>query len=392
MPLAYAYADIVKFERDEHGDLVVHGRATGPDLDLDRQICDPQWLKSAMPAWFEWANVREQHSSIAAGVGEEIEHLPDGGWHLKSVVVDPVSARKVEKKVLKGYSIGIRDPKVIKDAGAPGGRIVGGQIVEVSLVDRPANPTCTLSLAKALRPGPITAKAVDRERHLIQVEELHDRAAEVTDALKALDLVAVVKGDNARDIKHADQAIAIIAGLIQAEAACLADGMASEACDIDLLLSAVRALEWFKCREKEEPMAHVELAAEATTEKAAAPDAAAPAPAEQAPGIETPAEPVEKAAAPADEPAAKTDLTELVEAAVAKALAPVQAQLAKAMEQPAPGGPVLTRTVQDTTKAEVREARLTKAAQYERLADEVRDSNARAGYLQLAAEERAAAS
>jgi hypothetical protein len=386
------YAEIVKHERDANGDLVVYGRATGPDLDLDRQICDPEWLKTAMPTWFQTgANVREQHSSIAAGIGTEIAQLPDGGWDLKSLVVDPVSARKVEKKVLKGYSIGIRAPRVVKDASAPGGRIVDGQIIEVSLVDRPANPTCQLTLAKALKPGPQTAAAIDADRHLVKVEELHDRADEVTEALKALDLVAVVKGDQARDIRSADQAIAIIAGLIQAEAAQLADGVASEACDIDLLLSAVRALEWFKCREKKEPeMAHVEMAAEATAEKSAAPaptDAATPTPdAPPAPDTQTPAPAAEKAAE-GDE---KTDLTELVKALQAQ-VTELNTQVTKAMSAPAPGGPVLTRTTGDTAKADNREEHLTKAAHWQRLADEVRDPQARAGYLQMAADERAAA-
>jgi hypothetical protein len=385
------YAEIVKHERDTNGDLVVFGRATGPDLDLDKQICDPDWLKSAMPTWFQTgANVREQHSSIAAGVGTEIAQLPDGGWDLKSLVVDPTSARKVEKGVLKGYSIGIRNPKVVKDAGAPGGRIVGGEIIEVSLVDRPANPTCQLTLAKALKPGPQTASAVDADRHLVKVEELHDRAAEVTEALKALDLVAVVKGDQARDIRSADQAIAIIAGLIQAEAACLADGMASEACDIDLLLSAVKALEWFKCREKkEEPMAHVEMAAAPAAEKSAAPAptaAATPTPdASTAPGTETPPPAAEKAAE-----GEKTDLTELVKALQAQ-VTELNTQVTKAMSAPAPGGPVLTRTTEDTTKAAAREIHLAKAAEYDRLAYEVTDPQARAGYLQMAADERAAA-
>lgn len=384
------YAEIVKHERDANGDLVVYGRATGPDLDLDKQVCDPAWLKQAMPEWFSsGANVREQHSSIAAGVGTEIAEKPDGGWDLKALVVDPTSARKVERGVLKGYSVGIRNPQVVKDAKAPGGRITGGQIVEVSLVDRPANPTCQLTLAKALKPGPAApVGAVDAERHLVKVEELYDRAGEVLDALKALDLVAVVKGDQARDIRDADQAIAIIAGLIQSEAAQLAGDAMYEACDIDLLLDAVRALSYFKCREKKEPaMAHVDLSADADVEKAAAPDAAqTAAPVEEQP--ETPAEVAEKAAE-ADE---KTDLTELVKAAVAEAVEPFKAQLAKAMEQPAPGGPVLTRTVQDTNRAVAREDYLAKAAEYEQRALAfAHDPVVRAGYLEKAAEARAAA-
>lgn len=389
------YAEITKHERDENGDLVVFGRATGPDLDLDKQICDPAWLKQAMPEWFKSAaNIREQHSSIAAGVGTEIAEKPDGGWDLKALVVDANSARKVEKGVLKGYSIGIRSPKVVKDASAPGGRITGGQIVEVSLVDRPANPTCQLTLAKSITPSTrsIRSGTVDIERHLVKVEELHEEpspADEVLAALKALDVEVLDKGAaSTGDVKNAKKAVAIIARLIQNEAECLAGGMLSEACDIYLLLDAVKALEWFITREKKEPtMAHVELADTPATEKAAAPDAApTPAPAVEAPSTETP-EVAEKAA----EESVTPDLTELVKAAVAEAIAPLQERLVKAEAQPAPGGPVLTRTTEDTTKAAANELHLNKAAEYDRLAYEVSDARARAGYLQMAAEARAAA-
>ncbi len=155
MPLEFCYvADITKAERDEHGDLIVVGTAASNRLDIDRQIADPSWLKSALPAWARWGNVREQHSKIAAGIGLELEETDatTGTWHLKSAVIDEGTARKVEKGVLKGYSIGIKNPTVVKDAQAPGGRITGGEIVEISLVDRPANPDCLVTVAKAAGP------------------------------------------------------------------------------------------------------------------------------------------------------------------------------------------------------------------------------------------------
>jgi hypothetical protein len=165
-------ADILKAERNSDGDLVVFGKATGPDLDLDKQICDPAWLKTAMPAWMQYGNIREQHSSIAAGVATDLEQDGDS-WMVRSVIVDDNSARKVEKKVLKGYSIGIKNPRVVKDAAAPGGRIVGGDIVEVSLVDRPCNATCTLVVGKAATPGmEIAAGDFDEATGLVRVEEL----------------------------------------------------------------------------------------------------------------------------------------------------------------------------------------------------------------------------
>lgn len=150
MNVLHAYMGEIVAKRGEDGTLFVYGKATGPDLDMDRQICDADWLASAMPQWMKsGANIREQHSSIASGVGIELD--TDGAsWFLKGEIVDPVSAKKVEKGVLKGYSIGIKNARVIKDKEAPGGRIVGGDIVEISLVDRPANPTATIEIAKSV--------------------------------------------------------------------------------------------------------------------------------------------------------------------------------------------------------------------------------------------------
>lgn len=163
------YADIVKFARNDDGDLIVVGKATGPDLDLDKQICDPEWLSKAMPEWMSTGgNLREQHSAVAAGVATELSQDGDS-WMVAGLIVDPVSARKVEKGVLKGYSIGVKNPQVIKDKAAPGGRVVGGSVVEVSLVDRPCNPTCTLTLAKAAKTA--------TEPELVKVEELHEEPA-----------------------------------------------------------------------------------------------------------------------------------------------------------------------------------------------------------------------
>lgn len=147
--ITYAYAgDIVKTQADD-GSLIVYGKATGPDLDLDEQICDPSWLREAMPDWMKFGNVREMHQPIAAGVGLELNAEGDD-WYLKSQVIDDNTARKIEAGALKGYSVGIKGAKVVNDPIAKGGRIVGGTIVEVSYVDRPCNPTAVAAIAKAV--------------------------------------------------------------------------------------------------------------------------------------------------------------------------------------------------------------------------------------------------
>lgn len=154
---ATSYASIIKQEKQADGTLKVYGKATDDSIDSDLQICDEKWLKSAMPAWFETGgNVREQHSNIAAGVATDYEAKADGHY-ITALVVDPVSVKKVEAGVLKGFSIGIRSPRVVRDEKAINGRIIDGQIVEVSLVDRPANPNAKMMLAKAAEGGELVA-------------------------------------------------------------------------------------------------------------------------------------------------------------------------------------------------------------------------------------------
>lgn len=145
------FGDIVKGKTEElpDGTIMVYGKAAGPDLDLDQQRCDPSWLKKAVPDWMTFGNVREQHGAIAAGVGKALTGQGDD-WYLKAHVVDPTTVLKVRTGVLKGFSIGIRNYRTVTDATAPKGRIVDGIIPEISLVDRPSNPTALMSIAKSV--------------------------------------------------------------------------------------------------------------------------------------------------------------------------------------------------------------------------------------------------
>ena len=164
---ANGYAAIVKYDRNDDGTLMVFGKATDDTLDLDSQICDPAWLDTAMPAWFKsGGNIREMHGPSAAGVAKEYEAKSDGHY-IGVHVVDPIAVKKVENRVYQGFSIGIKSPRVVRDAKAANGRIIDGQIIEVSLVDRPANPSAKL----------ILAKSVEGESSLVQVEELHEYKA-----------------------------------------------------------------------------------------------------------------------------------------------------------------------------------------------------------------------
>jgi len=162
-----AYASILKYDENDDGTLMVYGNATDDSLDLDQQICDPAWLEKAMPDWFtSGGNIREMHGPNAAGVAKEYENK--NGKHIIGVhVVDPLAVKKVKAQVYRGFSVGIKAPRVVRDNKAANGRIIDGSIIEVSLVDRPANPNAKL----------ILAKSVDGESTLVQVEEMHEYKA-----------------------------------------------------------------------------------------------------------------------------------------------------------------------------------------------------------------------
>jgi hypothetical protein len=186
--ITYVGLGDMTFKEGPDGSMFVYGLATDDSLDMDRQRCDANWLKSAMPAWFQTgANVREQHSAIAAGVGLELSQ-EGTGWMLKSEVVDPVTQAKVRKGVLKGYSIGIKNAKVIKSDDAPNGLIAGGDIVEISLVDRPANYNAKIELAKAVN-GDWTMTEIEKDsvstEDIMQEAEMNEQGASENEPFEA---------------------------------------------------------------------------------------------------------------------------------------------------------------------------------------------------------------
>lgn len=552
----YAWAPITKSEKQDDGTLIVYGPAASSDLDRDQQRLNADWLDEAMPRWLNDSGggaVREQHDpKRAVGVGVGLSKSADGAHLVTAKIVDPVAVKKIEHGVLKGFSVGIKNPKItMGKADAPGGEVVAGDVIEISVVDRPCNPTTLFSVAakadgaeslalvedaqvveksdaeafglpaelyerlatpvkdalarladggatvsaetvksdesgapqltvnvhvaapspdaekadlsaagrrKAAAAGaampdgsyPIKSKADLRKairavgrggaehdairKHIITRakalgleamvpenwqadgslkkadvdEELVAKAEQVLRDVRAL-APALAKADDgdgsdgaegeSEDIAGADQAIAVIAKLIIAEAESLAMGNLNEACDIDLLLSAVRSLKWFKDREEAEQTggADMELADKPATQTSA------PAASDGDEGDEEEDEDDDATASKTEAPTlTKADVTELVKSAVAEAnkaaeerTTALAADLAKAQQTinelkalPQPGGPVLTRTNTQEDAARKSDAALLQAQAREFLAkaDQCSDRYLADGYREKAAE------
>lgn len=559
MTVAYAWAPITKSEKDEDGTLTVYGPAASSALDRDQQRLSDTWLDEAMPRWLaEGGGVREQHDPRrAVGVGVGLSKGDDGAHYLTAKIVDPVAVKKIEHGVLKGFSVGIKNPKVVMGkADAPGGEVVAGDVIEVSVVDRPCNPTTLFSIAAkadgaedlalvedaqvveksdaeafglpaelyerlatpvkealarlAEGGATVTAETVKADGEAPQmavnvhvaapsalaVEKAdlsaagrrkaaasgaampdgsypiqtksdlrkairavgrggadHDKIrAHIVKRAKALGLEAMVPDnwnadgsvkdankadvdeelvakaeqvlrdvralapsltkaddstdgdgeDESEDIAGANQAIAVIAKLIIAEAESLAMGNLNEACDIDLLLSAVRSLTWFKQREEAEQAggSDMELADKAASKKKASGPAASDGGEDDE---EEDDEDDDADASKADSPTlTKADVTELVKAAVAEATKAAEerttslaADLAKAQQTidelkalPQPGGPVLTRTTLQEAEARKSDATILRAQANEYLAkaDQCSDHYLADGYREKAQE------
>lgn len=585
---AYAWAPITKSEKQDDGTVIVYGPAASSALDRDHQRLDDAWLDAAMPQWMaEGGNVREQHDAKrAVGVGVGMSKGDDGAHYIAAHIVDPVAVKKVETGVLKGFSVGIKSPRVeMGKADAPNGLVTAGSIVEISVVDRPANPGCLFELAKADGAGElapvedaqvtektdaeafglpqelydrlatpvkealaelasggatVTAEAVKTDdaegaphltvnvnvtaapdtvkadlsaagrrkaaasgaampdgsypiktkaglrkaikavgrggtdhdairKHIIKRakalgleamvpanwnsdgslkgadktdadEELVAKAEQVLRDVRALapSLTKADDGDGADggtgesgDIASAEQAIAVIARLIISEAESLAQGNLNEACDISMLLEAVRSLKWFKEAEEYEEQQMAATKSDSPDNSPAETEQADPAEVAETAAAETTEADTTETSAPAEEQqtaadsqqaddgdtqtpdtddaptgdaasdaVTKADVAELVKAAVAQATQTseertkaLEAELAKAQQAieefrtlPVPGGPALTRTSAQQAQARGGDAARMRqeAAQLKAKADQVSDRDLRAGYLERA--------
>jgi hypothetical protein len=216
--VSYAWTPITKSEEQEDGTIVVHGPAATSEIDRDRQRLDQSWLDDALPRWMSPATssgtagsggaVREQHDpKRAVGVGIGLSKADDGKHYLTARIVDPVAVQKIKHGVLKGFSVGIKNPRVeVGKADAPNGLVTGGDIVEVSVCDSPANGSCYFQMAKA-----------DAAGDLALVEGAH--VVEKSDAADTFGLPAELYERLATPVKEALAELAASGAAVTAEAA-----------------------------------------------------------------------------------------------------------------------------------------------------------------------------
>lgn len=141
------YGEIAKTEQLNDGSLKVYGYASAETPDSDGETVTAEAMKAAIPDYMRFGAVREMHNpKTAAGTALEIRVEDDGRTWFGAHIVDADAVKKVQAGVYKGFSIGgsvtARD-ELNKTV------ITGLKLLEISLVDRPANPEAVLTCYKA---------------------------------------------------------------------------------------------------------------------------------------------------------------------------------------------------------------------------------------------------
>lgn len=133
------FVPIAKVDKTQQ---IVWGYASTPALDSDDEIISLEAMKAALPAYMKWGNVREMHKPSAVGVALKGSVVDEKGLWFGAKIVDPLAWAKVQEGVYKGFSIG---GEIVRKVGKT---IEELDLVEISVVDRPANEECRIEVVK----------------------------------------------------------------------------------------------------------------------------------------------------------------------------------------------------------------------------------------------------
>jgi len=117
-----------------------------------------------------------------AGVGLEAWQDGQGATFLRSLVVDRAAKELTRKGVLRAYSIGIAEPEQRKSSRCPRYEIIGGRLIEVSLVDSPSNARCAIEVCKSVDGVP---------RYIGKVRKVNKADKQLRKAARVLGIPAV---------------------------------------------------------------------------------------------------------------------------------------------------------------------------------------------------------
>ena len=328
------FAEIAKIDEEQR---LVMGYASTEAMDKQGEIVKLDAIKAALPDYLEFGNIREMHQPSAVGIAKGAE-VDETGLYLTAKVVDDAAWTKVKEGVYKGFSIG---GKVTARDAIRKNVVTGVDLMEISLVDRPANPEAKFDMFKAEAPA-----QAEPPKHLLKQawtcchpDHEHLAKAEAVACIEATP--EAERTEEARIAKREAMAKAVAApaedplkkGMYQV--AWLADLVSSLDClqsdsRWEAMMEGDGSTVPAKLKEAVDNLTGIlkEMVAEEAAEIAAA---SAEAETDTVVVIEAAAKPADlakkdEAATPTAEDLAKAALAESIQKAVADALAPLKAQ------------------------------------------------------------------
>ena len=189
---------IEKVSDQEDGTILVEGYASSEVVDCDGEVIKASAMEAALPDYMKFANIREMHQPKAAGVAIDAAVQSDGRTWLKTHIVDAEAVKKVKAGVYKGFSIGGR---VTDRDEADKNIITGIRLSEISLVDRPANPSAVfacwkgegLEAEKDPAPEPVKTEEATAEKSQALVDLQKYAGEEVWDAGIAANALSAIQ-------------------------------------------------------------------------------------------------------------------------------------------------------------------------------------------------------
>ncbi len=149
------YTPFTKVDAAQH---IVTGVITSEAPDVQDDVITYEASKKAVTkpgGYGAWRNVRAMHKDVAAGIAQDIVcNDLSRNITISAKIIDPHEWAKVEAGVYKGFSLGGQsNASTLQKVGNKTLRVhTDVDILEVSLVDRPANPEAVFTLYKATKP------------------------------------------------------------------------------------------------------------------------------------------------------------------------------------------------------------------------------------------------
>lgn len=233
------FTDIVKVDDEKR---IVSGYASTSAIDCQGDVIPNDAMVKAMPEYMKYANIREMHKDDSA-VGVVLTYkVDDVGTYIEVEVVDDAAWKKVKKGVYKGFSIG---GAVIKKIGNV---ITDLMLIEISLVDRPANPLALITefksdnldslpeelqvFAKSYSDKIPEAEILPEENKEDKLKDLEKSLSESGISLEEI-IEAIAKSKKEKEDKEAEE-------ISKKQEALLEKGFY----DVQDVLSAINALNW----------------------------------------------------------------------------------------------------------------------------------------------------